>query len=190
MPKSSIEIGNPSSAIASSTARVCSGSSRTAVSVTSNVIERAGTSCVASNRLRCSTIREVAQVDGGEVDRDPQLAAGGLPGRRLLESELDDVVGERADRAAGLGVGEKLAGRQQLPTPAPAKQRLDGHGPAGDDVDLRLVVKLELAPVDAAADRADDVPAAAATRGEAPDAAREDEHRRKPEQDASAAISR
>jgi hypothetical protein len=68
-----------------------------------------------------------------------------VPGRRLDDRLAEDLLGEGAHQPVHLREGEELA-RPEEPADRmrPADQRLDAHGDAGDDVELRLVVQHQL----------------------------------------------
>src|SRR5439155_10174694 len=89
---------------------------------------------------------QVEQVAARDVDRDPDLEPGVLPGAALPERAVQDVARERADEAAVLGEWDELVRRQQPVLGVdPANERLDAADLACLEVRLRLVVDDELA---------------------------------------------
>ena len=77
--------------------------------------------------------RGVPQVGRREVDRDLDRPPARVPAPRLLEGQLDDMVGERTDRLTGLDVGQELVRRPQL---AVARQRSSASAAKGWPVSI------------------------------------------------------
>ena len=90
----------------------------------------------------------VAQLCRREVDRDGKIPAPLPPGRGLTTGLAQHPGAERPDQAVGLGRRDELARRHQ---PAfgmvPAHQGLDADQAPARELQLRLVVQHELAPL-------------------------------------------
>ena len=96
------------------------------------------------------------EVAGRDVDGDRDLQPDGPPLGRLRESRVDDVAGESVHQARVLGEGDEVVGEDQAALRvAPPHQGLDAGDRPGRERDLRLVVQLELAVVDALAQGAE-----------------------------------
>ena len=102
----------------------------------------------------------VAQLHRREVDRHGQLLASLPPDSGLPAGLAQHPLAERPDQAVGLGGRDELTGQHQ---PAlgmvPADQRLDTGEAPGRELELRLVVQHELAPLQRLAQLALEPPA-------------------------------
>ena len=98
----------------------------------------------------------VEEAAGGQVDRDLELEALPAPAREIAHRLLHDVSRQRRDQRRLLDHRHELGRREQAPLGVlPADQRLDARHPARLQVELRLVVHHELAPLERRSDLAE-----------------------------------
>ena len=91
------------------------------------------------------------EVPHRHVDGDLQVDPAVPPLRRLAQSEVDDVAGQRTHDTGLLGNRDEVVRRDEAAIRvAPAHQSLDAGDPAIRQMRLGLVVKLELALFDRA----------------------------------------
>ena len=91
----------------------------------------------------------VAELEGGEVDRDPQVGAVGhglAPGGGLAGGGFEDPGGHGVDVAGFFGHGDELGGGEQAEGGVlPADEGFDAENLAGAQIGDGLVVEAELA---------------------------------------------
>lgn len=87
----------------------------------------------------------VAELDGGDVDGDDEVVAGGVPAGGLLAGAEQDVLADRGDLPDLLGDRDEVHRRDHASFGVlPPDEGFGADGPAAGNVDQRPVVDDEL----------------------------------------------